>query len=244
MNEQEQMYFENVNKQLEMEQNKRMQNEINQSQASSFTAQQDLNLITEQLDLKEELDRIHHLLSGHIIKQLPDGSEKWGEPDDDRLKTLSDYGVKQIMNIVQFYVNKNTLLSNYDKDTILWKVKDFGNELNDLILTKYEDIFYYPKPEELYDTYLPFIGNFDIDKEELYAKCVRWSKEELQSRIRHYPLLVLSLVDTVHTTYLRALNGEERESLRKFMHVSQTANPQMQNPTKSFSLFKPSTWGK
>jgi hypothetical protein len=238
-------YIESVERQLEEERNKRMMIQNEYTQTSGYNTSKETNLVAYQLELQQELDRIYHLLSGHVL-QIKDNNETWEEPRDDRLKIFSEYGVKQIMNIISFYVNRNTLLSNYDEKTIMWKVRDFGIELAELIYMRYEVFFSYPSPEELYEKYLSRINNFgyDITEDELYNKCVQWSKEELQSKIRHYPMICMSLIDTVHSTYLRAFRGQERESLRKFMHVSQSANQQpeyMQQP-KSFSLIKPSTW--
>ena len=149
------------------------------------------------------------------------------------------------MNIISFYINRNTLLSNYDVETIKWKIRDFGIEIADLIFMRYEVFFHYPTPEELFELYSPIMKRDypHMTDEELYLKCLQWSKEELQNKIRHYPMICLSLIDAVHSTYLRALNGEERQSLRKIMHISQSANQTQELfDKKSFSLIRPSTW--
>jgi hypothetical protein len=237
-----------LQKDADLERTKRMGYENDLAQISAFSPIKEPNLVEYQLDLKEELDRIFHLLSGHIIIINEDGSEIWEEPDDDRLKIFSDYGVKQIMNIISFYVNRNTLMSFYDADTILWKIKDFGNELNDLLFNRYEVFFHYPTPEELFDLYLPIVKERDIniDEDELYTKCVQWSKEELQQKIRHYPMMILALIDTIHSTYNRALGGKERQSLRERLNISQNATQITDNyPTqenKSRKLWNPKTW--
>lgn len=256
MNDDEIQELTMMKRELDAERIRRMGIE-NDFQSSQMEQQSKLNIVEFQLDLNKELDRIYHLLRGDIIEIDSDGNEKWKEPDDDRLKILSDYGVKQIMNIVYFYINKNTLLSNYDETTIYWKVRDFGIELSDLIFNRYEAFFSYPSVEELFNSSWDLIkknpkefahliddnGNIDVDT--LYKKCLLWSKEELQSKLRHYPIIILSLVDSVHTTFLRALNGEERESLRKQMSIIQSLNSgtQLDNARASkFSVFKPSTW--
>lgn len=244
MDDNEQRYVALLSQQLEQEQIKRMQVENQFSQSSPSLDQGNAGLVEYQLNIKEELEKIHHLLSGHIIKKDSKNNEYWAEPDDDRLKVFSDYGVKRIMNIVEFYINKNTLLSNYDEETINWKVRDFGIALADLIFTQYEDFFYYPSPEALYDRYSKIIrtSNLGISDHDLYIKCVQWSKEELQHRIRHYEITILEIVDSVHSTYLRALNGEERDSLRKNWHIHENTSQQTQQPMKS-KWYKPSTWG-
>lgn len=239
-------YLDLMNKELEAERLRRMSVENEAGNMSAFASKQEQNLVEYQLDLKEELDRIYHLLSGHIIVYDENEGESWQEPTDDRMKIFSDYGVKQIMNIISFYVNRNTLMSYYDEQTIIWKVKDFGIELSDLIFNKYEDFFHYPSPEELYEKYLPVVEKqgLNISPDELYQKCIQWSKIELQSKLRHYPMIVKSLIDTVHSTYLRALGGKERQSLRERMNISQNANQFGDNQPviQKKKLFKPSTW--
>jgi hypothetical protein len=231
VNQQEQFEYEKIIKQVEQEQLRRIDAENKISQMSGFNSGKEPNIIEYQLDVSPTLDRIYHLLSGHIVIKDIKG-ERWEEPKDDRLKILSDYGVKQIMNLLSFYINPNTLLSNFDEDQIYWKTRDFGIELADLIFNRYEDFFFYPSPEELYETYYPIVKSkqFNINDQELYFKCVQWSRDELQMKFRHYPILVQVLVDTVHATLLRALNGEERESLRKQYNIHQNLNgPQLQD---------------
>ena len=47
--------------------------------------------------------------------------------------------------------------------------------------------------------------------------------------------------DTVHSTYLRAFRGEERRTLRKHIHVSETiGNQSPQQPSR----INPLNWGK
>jgi hypothetical protein len=240
LDENERRYVELM--QSELEQTKiRALNAENNMNMSSFQQTKDQNMIEYQLDLKEELDRIFHLLSGHVLQKGENG-EQWIKPTDDRLKIFSDYGVKQIMNIISFYINRNTLLSNYTEEVINWKIRDFGIELSDLIYNRYEVFFHYPTPEELFNKLRPL--TIELNDDELYNKCILWSKEELQSKLRHYPMIVLALVDSVHSTYLRALGGKERESLRKAFHVTESSggmSNQIQTQ-KPFSLIKPSTW--
>lgn len=247
MNAEEQKEFEMMRKTLDAETLKRMdiENNVNNNTMAN-DMRNNANVMEFQLDLKDELDRINHLLRGDIIVRDADGNENWVEPDDDRLKILSDYGVKQLMNLIYFYINKNTLLSNYNEEMIFWKVRDFGIELSDLIFNRYEAFFSYPTPEELYNIYKPLMikNKIAITENELYLKCIQWSKEELQSKLRHYPTIVMALVDSIHSTYLRALNGEERESLRRQMSIIQSLNnnqPQVNTGSK-FSVLKPSTW--
>lgn len=247
--QQEINYLEQIQAQLDVEKTRNAQLQSDQT-LSSFPQEGNANLVEFQLNLTQELDRIYHLLSGHVLTRDKEGSEIWVEPIDDRLKIFSEYGVKQLMNIISFYINKNTLLSNYDEETIKWKVRDFGIELADLIMTRYEAFFYFPSPEELFEKYKPMINkvSLNITEDELYYKCVQWSKEELQNKIRHYPIICISLIDSVHSTYLRAYKGMERESLRKQTSIMQRTDgntmPQQYQQPQRFKLFSPKSWSK
>lgn len=220
----EEAYYQEINKIIATEQAKRSIAETQTATASVFASQGNQNLIMLQLDVDPELDRIYHLLSGDRIGLDEQGSSVWKKPEDERDRIFSDYGVKQIMNLISFYINKNTLLSWYDADMIKWKVRDFGIALTDLIHNRREAFLFYPSPEELYDIYLPIVKkhNLKISEEELYDKCIKWSQQELEYKQNHYESICLAIIDSVHSTYLRALGGKERDSLRKQFNVMQS----------------------
>ncbi len=186
-----------------------------QGQMSIFNGENEDNLIRWQLDLKEDLDRIYHLLRGDRIVEDKEGNVFYKEAEQDALKPFNEFGVQIIMNIMSFYLNRNTILSNYDEPTINWKVFDFGNELADLLFNRYEEM-----------------GMDTPDK------------------IKMYPMIIKELVDTVHSAYLRAYHGGERESLRTARTVTQTEqpsrNPMMQqmNQGKSKHWYNPTSWGQ
>lgn len=217
-------YYQKLNQILAEQQVKKAVAETQTAQASAFSNPMSSNLIMLQLDLDSELDRIFHLLSGDRIGLNAEGSTVWLSPTDDRERIFSDYGVKQIMQLISFYINKNTLLSYYDYDTINNKMHDFGIALSDLIYARKDSFFYYPNPEELFDKYWPVVKDhkLDIDKEELYNSCVKWSKQELEGKQNHFRTICLAIIDSVHSTYLRAYQGRERDSLRKSFNVMQS----------------------
>ena len=51
---------------------------------------------------------------------------------------MNQYGVQLIMNLLSFYLNRNTILSNYKVERIFEILYDLGNELADLIYINYE----------------------------------------------------------------------------------------------------------
>jgi len=196
-------------------------------QMGLFDGEGNDNLIKWQLDLKEDMDRLYHLLKGDRIGYDADGNIAYLEQEDPDLIPFSDFGVQLIMNIMSFYINKNTILSNYDEKTINWKVYDFGIELSDLIFNKYEIMMCTLKTEDQLQI-----------------------REHLKEKIKLYPMICRELIDTVHSAYLRAYHGGERESLRTARTVTQTEpignyntmgrSPQVPRKTK---LLNPLTWG-
>lgn len=148
--------------------------------------QEQENLIKWQLELDSILERIEHILKGDKPK-MQDGNLIFIEAQKDEERIFNEYGVSEIMRILTMYLNRNTILSNYDEDTINWKVLDFGHEVSDLIFLKYNEM-----------------GLDTIAKRKRYA------------------MVVKELVDTVHSGYLRALHGGERNSLRTARSVQQS----------------------
>lgn len=178
----------------------------NYGQMNLFNQENEENLIRWQLDLKEDLERLYHLLKGDVLKEDKEGNVLYTPPDNPDLRPLNEFGVQIIMNIMQFYLNRNTILSNYDLKTIEWKILDFGIELSDLLFNRYDEMMVTIEKEE------------DETEEE-------WDDRyrlHISSKLKLYPMLIKELVDTVHSAYLRAYNGGERESLRTARTVTQT----------------------
>lgn len=68
-----------------------------------------------------------------------------------------------------------------------------------------------------------------------------------EERQKHYPKIVMNIINVIHAAYLRALNGGERESLRKNMIVNgtidQNQNQNLQALQKQSKWYNPFTWG-
>ncbi len=203
-----------------------------QGTVSMFNYQGEDNLVRWQLDLREDLDRLYHLLRGDQIKEDPDGNVAFVAPDDPNLKPFNEFGVQLILNIMSFYLNRNTILSNYDEKTIQWKVLDFGNDLADLIFNRYDEMMCTLEKE-------------DNEKQEDFE---RRKQDHLSSKLKMFPMIVRELVDTVHSAYLRAYHGGERESLRTARTVTQSeplGGPyygQSNQSSRKFKLSSPRTW--
>lgn len=146
------------------------------------------NLIKWQLELDSILERIEHMLRGDKPRYV-DGNLIFVPPLTESERMFNDEGVAEIMRILSIYLNRNTILSNYDEETINWKILDFGYEVSDIIFLKYEEM----------------------------------GLDSLHKRKR-YSMVVHELIDAVHSAYLRALNGGERDSLRQARNITQSEN--------------------
>ena len=230
MNEESEMnqYLNDMSEQLS--ESKKREKELGtalQTQMGLLGGEEHDNLIKFQLDLKEDMDRLYHLLKGDRIGYDDNGDIVYLPQEDPDLIPFSEFGVQLIMNVMSFYLNRNTLLSNYDEKTINWKVYDVGIELSDLIFNKYEVMM-----------------NTSPSKDPVEIK------EHLREKIKLYPMIIRELVDTIHSAYLRSLHGGERESLRTARTVTQTEpignayniNRGPQPIQRKTRLWNPTTW--
>jgi hypothetical protein len=109
------------------------------SQQSAFAVARDDNLIRWQLELNDILERAEHILRGDQPK-FQDGHLIWDKNPFPKDNPLNEFGVSEIMKILSMYINRNTILSDYDKDEINYKVFDFGRRVNNFIFMRYEEI--------------------------------------------------------------------------------------------------------
>jgi hypothetical protein len=250
MNEEEENYVQTLQQQGMLLKDQLAYNQFN---SSAFSNDDHDNLIKYQLELDNILERVDHLLRGQELKQDANGNMIWKDPIDRRSVIFNEYGVQEILRIISMWLNRNTILSNYEEETINWKVYDFGIDLSDLVFNKYEDMFDY----ESYDEKKKEYGWDEVDDTDIprYIKLglERESHEDLAEKLKLYPMIIRSIIDCIHSAYLRSLNGGERISLREARHVTQTeplmsgmnggsGYPMMGMPQKKFSIFKPGTW--
>lgn len=109
------------------------------SQHSAFSTKEQESLVKWQIELNDILERAEHILRGDK-PTFKDGHLIWEKNIDPSQNTLNERGVQTILKILSNYVNRNTILSDYENDEIRVKVFDFGRELNNLIFMNYEDM--------------------------------------------------------------------------------------------------------
>jgi len=228
------------------------------------------SMIAEQLDLGDELDRIDYLLRGYTIERDDNtGESKWVRPDNNEMIILSDYGVHLIRNTIAWYLNKNTLLSNYDEDTINHKMEDFADSLNDTIFMEYEKVFQYPtfkdckiilqerldKKKEIRMFAMEVLGK-EVSKEQegkietdimnqiepiIERELSKIKEQIIKNKLKRFMIIIREVQDAVHSTYLRAWKGQERTTLRQHIHISETKGGMMPMPNQPSNV-NPMNW--
>lgn len=106
------------------------------SAPTMFRAENNDNLIKYQLDIKEELERIEHLLRKHVPK-VKDNKIIYEEPEEAD-KIFNETGVNEILNILAWYLNKNILLSNFTEKEIMKRCEQFSMFLKRFIFNNHE----------------------------------------------------------------------------------------------------------
>ena len=213
--------------------------------AQYYLEEQERGLAETQLDVETIISKIYHLLKQDILKPLKDGQMDWVSiPEKDRV--LTDWAVDKLMQIINFYINKNNLLSNYDEDQINRLMYRFTTEINDLIFLKYEAIFRKPTFEECKNILIERIEEktklkafaMEIigktpDKEKIREELLqevelrvekeisKIRQEKLKEAIREYGLMTAELETMVLATFNRAWRGEERGSIRRHQQISE-----------------------
>lgn len=229
----------------ELQQANKDRRQLANAQTSLFGNPTDDNLIKWQLDLQEELDRIYYLLKGYQTTKDDKGNVIYVEPVDNDVKPFNEFGTQIIMNTIQFYVNKNTILSNYSSEVINFKVLDFGYRLSNLIHNRYEEMMLTTNFEEEFKKIYPDLilsrnkdgrmkyreeenGKENELTEEMMKSVNDRINEHLLGKLKMCEIICGAIVDSVHSAYNRALNGGERGSLREARTVTQNISPMSQ----------------
>lgn len=222
---------------------------LNQSQQEVMMQQEDRGMISEQLDLGEVLERIHNLLKGFVLKDVG-GRMQWVAPIDNDQIILSEYGINYVMGAVQWYLNKNTLLSNYDDKQIDAKMEDLSTTMVDDIFMEYDKMFLYPTLEdckgelkeriqakvdvrkfalELMGEEVDSAGEKEIEdnilaemEDRIEREMTTIREQKIKNKLKRFESIIRFVQDTIHSAYQRAWKGQERTTLRQHIHISET----------------------
>lgn len=219
------------------------QQAMSSAAAQVYLDEQSKALAEKQLDVKKIRRECYYLLKQYSWNPSEDGNVEWGPPQDIRKTTLTEWGVDRIMQIIHFFINESNLLSNFSEEQINYLMLKFLSEMNDLMLLKYEFLFRIPDFDEAKEILeakikerkklkvftFEVLGKKVTSEQEkkiednLYleiektieAEIDKIRKESKRERIREYGMLIAQLEVIVLGALSRALNGEERGSLRR-----------------------------
>jgi len=259
MEEDEQQPYNEVANQVGLhsavQQGQTVANQNNQMQYQMEEAEQ--NLAEAQLDVSETLTKIYHLLKQDILKPNEDknGKLEWVAINDSKKRVLTEEGVDKIMQVMQSYINKETLLSNFDEDMILRRMLEFSLAFSALIFMKYEIYFRTPTLDECKNILQDRINEkvkkrmvaLELQELEQDEKSIRKiivaelmgrfeyelqkiKEEKTKLNLREFEMIFTQLKALVEATHNRAWKGEERGSLRRHFNISEVigGKPQMQ----------------
>jgi len=240
-----------------------------QTQQSSLAANQSRRLNYEmdnteksfadaQLECEQTLSDISHLLKQDVYqwdedKQIMD----WFSIDDEKKRVLTNEGVDKIMQIMKSYINKETLLSNFDEKMIMRRMLEFSLALSAMLFMKYEIYFRTPTLNECYDILenrlrdklgtremryklrgedfpeekerLEILKEID-GREEYEIKKIRSETRKLN--LREFEMIFTQLRALIESTHNRAWKGEERGSLRRHVNINEVIGGGQQQPQK------------
>lgn len=224
--------------------------QLNQGAAQQAAAQYHLQekekgLADAQLEVDTIKLEIYHYLRQDKLRD-ENGKSTWVSLEDPKERTLTNWGVDRFMEAIHFYINKNTLLSNFKEEEISRLMRKFVREINDLILLKYEVIFNEPTFEQCKEIILAKLDNRkkmkmfaleilgrETNEEEIKRELIQEMEytlekemnkikiEQRREKIRDYGLIIAQLEIIVLATLNRAWKGEERGSLRRHMNVTE-----------------------
>jgi len=249
LTQQEEAYITEQEAQMKVLREKYEQSETSSAQVARDVQNFEKNIIQEQLDLSQELDTIEHLLRGHVLKENPKapGIRSWVESEEADLSILTEHGIYLIMNTIMFYINKNTLLSNYSEEVINQKMEDFATDLCDTIFMEYEKVFKSPTFKDVKDVFydkiqkkvdlrkfsLELLGK-EVDEQDIKEQFLEEIEERIElemgkikeqimkNKLKRFLIIIREVQDAVHSTYLRAYQGQERRTLREHIHISES----------------------
>jgi hypothetical protein len=231
------------------------------AQAQMYQQEQDRGLAEAQLECERILKKIRHLLKQDVKVFDAKGKLYWKETQD-KDRTLTELGVNRIMQTMECYINKESLLSNYDEKIINRRMLELSLALNGLFYAKYELYFRTPTIEEAVNiikdriqdkikirSYAHEIMGREHDKKQIEKETVaemekiidteieKVQKQRMKLNLAEYELLFVELIAMVESVHQRAWKGEERGSLRRHTSISEVIG-QMPQQKKEGGFFK------
>lgn len=230
--------------------------------AQTYLDEQSRALAEKQLDVKKMRAECYYLLKQYSWNPSDNG-EEWTTLKDQRSRILTDWGVDRIMQVIHFYINQSNLLSNFKEDEIRYLMQKFLLEVNDLVLLKYEFLFVQPSFEECEEIFKQrlkekiklkmfaqeIVGYNPNEKQitdevnksiegKVYYEIQKIRMEQRKQRLREFSMILAQLEVIVLGALNRALNGEERGSLRRHTQMLEMIGASAQQAKETGGMFK------
>ena len=230
--------------------------------AQVYLDEQSRALAEKQLDVKKMRAECYYLLKQYSWNPSDNG-EEWTEPKETSKNILTEWGVDRFMQVIHFYINQNNLLSNFSEDEIRYLMQKFLLEINDLVLLKYEFIFVEPTIEECHKILnkrmedkkklkriaIEVLGK-EPDEKKISGEVIKEVEgrvgyeiqkiklEQRKQRLREFSMILAQLEVIVLGALNRALNGEERGSLRRHTQMLEMIGASTQQAKETGGMFK------
>jgi len=245
-----------------IQQSNSIANQNNQMQYQMEDAEQ--NLAEAQLDVNDTLTKISHLLQQDVLKpnEEKNGKLEWIPITDSKKRVLTSEGVDKIMQVMQSYINKETLLSNFDEKMIMRRMLEFSLAFSALIFMKYEVYFRTPTLDECKDLLKERLDEklkkrkiakelqgMEFNEEKVRKEIVddlmgrfeyeiqKIKEEQTKLNLREFEMIFTQLKALVESIHNRAWKGEERGSLRRHFNISEVIGGAAQQPKKKGGWF-------
>lgn len=236
------------------------------AQAQYYRDEQERSMTEAQLDCNTTLTNLYHQLRQDTFQVGGEGVNDWEEIKDKKKRRLTDDGLNRIMELMSFYVNKESLLSNFSEDQINSIMLRFRLAFSANILMRYKLYFRQPNFEECKDIFKDRIGEkiklkmfagelvgIELEEEEVKQKILneyenkmeyeinKIKEEKTKEMLSEFELLFEQLSHLVYATLNRAWKGEERGSIRRHTNISEVVGIKPQQQQNQGGFFK---WGR
>ena len=235
-----------------------------QVQQQVYIDEQEKTLAEAQLDCEQTKTKIFHLLKQDVLRpNKENGMLEWHSLPDKKQLVLTDLGVDRIMQVVESYINKETLLSNFDAKQIDRRMLKFCHALNANMFMKYELYFRTPTLSECKEIIMSRLNerrelkNFAAEmlgqipdkkiiedetlrevENRIEKEITKVRQEKMKQNLREYEMLFTQIEALVEATHNRAFRGEERGSIRRHMNVSEVIGGGIKMPQKQGGIPK------
>lgn len=112
--------------------------ELTQALSKSVGKSKDHNFLHLQISTVEMLTSLEHFYRGDFQAPDPKGRMVWKKQTNTELITFNEFGITSMMEIVSKYIDKNTILSDYNQERIYEILGDLGDDLVLFLLCNYE----------------------------------------------------------------------------------------------------------